>query len=320
MKTNVAQILLAKINEYQTIIIHRHKRPDLDCISSQMALKAFLELNFKTKKIYACGSDNYQEFNAIGKIDIIDPQTYQNSLVIVVDTANYDRIEDENFKLAKEIIKIDHHIMQEHENYGVYNFIDSHSSSCCEFLYYIFQDMILIEPQLKLNAQIAQYLFYGIYGDTGGFKFANTTPLTFKAVSDLVTYDFNYEQAITYLNTYDLHFMRIVGYAYNNIKVKNKVGYLYFSQQLQQELQIKPNQVSMVVNFLSSIKELDIWVIFNQYPSFIRVNIRSRSQYDISKVANKFNGGGHKNASGASIYKESEINDVLTELFKVVEQ
>ena len=92
------KILLEKINEYRNIIIHRHKRPDLDCLGSQMALKAYLQHNFPNKNIYAVGEDGFKEFNYIGEIDIVDDELYKKSFVIVVDTANAARVEDERYK------------------------------------------------------------------------------------------------------------------------------------------------------------------------------------------------------------------------------
>ena len=49
--------ILNKIKEYDTIIIHRHIRPDGDCIGSQRALKEAIQLNFPNKMVYAVGDE-----------------------------------------------------------------------------------------------------------------------------------------------------------------------------------------------------------------------------------------------------------------------
>ena len=313
------KILLEKINEYQNIIIHRHKRPDLDCLGSQMALKAYLQYNFPNKNIYAVGEDGFKEFNYIGEIDIVDDELYKKSFVIVVDTANAARVEDERYKDGAYIIKIDHHIDNGDEVYGDINIVDEESSSCCELLAYIFNQLHEFDNNLVLSDLVARNLYYGIYSDTGGFKFPNSRPQTFSTVSELVKYDWDYEDTIMHLTTYDHNVLRLVGYAYNNIVIEDGLGYIYFSQELQKELGVIPAHVSLVANFLGNIKQLKAWVVFNEYPSFIRVNIRSRSQYNIEPVAKQFDGGGHKNASGATIHNEATIKDVVKALKEVLE-
>ncbi len=320
MYSSEAKILLEKIKESNKIIIHRHKRPDGDCVGSQMALKEYLQHNFSDKQIYAVGIDGYERFDYIGEIDIIKDDVYEDALVIVVDTSNKDRIEDSRYNQGKEVIKIDHHITADDEWYGDINIIYPDISSTCELLYDLFNAMRKIDNNLTLNAKVANYLFYGIYSDTGGFKFPNTSSTTYLAVSKLIEYDFDYQQTITNLETYSLKEMKLLGYAYNNIVIEDGVGYIYFNDDIQEQLEVKPADVSIIANFLGNIKELKAWVVFNQYPNFIRVNIRSRVGFDVQQVAVKFNGGGHVNAAGASIDDDSQIEDVVKELKNTIKQ
>ena len=96
------------IRKYENIYIFRHKRPDPDAIASQLALKEYIELNY-LKKVYAIGDDDPQEFNYLGVMDQAEIN-YEKGLAIVVDTANFERIEGKDLKKFKNIIKIDHHI------------------------------------------------------------------------------------------------------------------------------------------------------------------------------------------------------------------
>lgn len=308
------------IRKYNTIIIHRHKRPDFDCLGAQMALKEFLKYNFPAKKIYAVGVDGTQDFGNFVSIDNIDAKEYKDALVITVDTANEIRIEDGSYKLAKEILKLDHHLSKDEDNYGDYNFVFSQSSSTCELLYYIFDKLSQLDNSISINDTIAKFLFYGIYSDTGGFKFPCTKDHTFLAAAALRRYRFDYEDVIKNLTTYDYETMKLVGYAFNNINISNGVGYIYFSQTLQQELKTKPSKVSLIANFLGEISDLKIWVVFNQYPQFIRVNIRSREEFNVEQIASKFGGGGHKNASGATITDEKLIPIIVNDLENLVRE
>lgn len=295
------------INEYEYIYIFRHKRPDPDAIASQLALKEYIQVNYN-KKVFAIGDDDPIEFNYLGAMDKTEIN-YEKGLAIVVDTANYERIEGNNLEQFKMIIKIDHHIDEEHERYGTLNLVNSKMASTCEYLYYILKELN-DNYNLKFNQNIAKLLFAGIYSDTGGFIFPSTTNKTFFAASKLVKYEFEYEELIMNLTTKNHEIMKLIGYAYQNIKINNGFGYLKFDQKFQTEHNIKPHDISIIANYLGNIKELKVWCVLNEYPKFIRANIRSREKYNVQEIAKKYNGGGHKNASGASL-KDFEHAEML---------
>lgn len=85
------QAILEKIKAYDTIIIHRHQRPDPDAIGSQIGLKEILKTNFSDKKILATGV-NEPTLSWIAEMDEVLDNDYEGALVIVTDTANTPRI------------------------------------------------------------------------------------------------------------------------------------------------------------------------------------------------------------------------------------
>mgnify|MGYP003463159031 CR=1 FL=1 len=99
--------ILNKIKEYNRIIIHRHIRPDGDCMGSQMGLKYLLKNSFPDKEIYAVGDELPEYLQELGEVDNIPDEYYNDALVIVVDTSVDNRISDERWKTGKYIIKID---------------------------------------------------------------------------------------------------------------------------------------------------------------------------------------------------------------------
>ena len=76
--------ILEKIKEFDTIIIHRHLRPDGDCIGSQFGLKYLIEDNFPEKKVYAVGDQIPDYLSFIGKNDEINADIYSESLVSMI--------------------------------------------------------------------------------------------------------------------------------------------------------------------------------------------------------------------------------------------
>src|SRR5690554_6581749 len=101
--------ILNLIKQYETVIIYRHKNPDLDAIGSQMGLYHALKENFQNKRIYAVGDLNdYSNLYNITMEEIAD-ETYKNSLVIITDVAVSNLITDDRYLLADKIVIIDHH-------------------------------------------------------------------------------------------------------------------------------------------------------------------------------------------------------------------
>lgn len=100
--------LIAAITQADTLIIHRHINPDPDAFGSQMGLKALLQHQFPQKQVFAVG-ESQPNLNWIGTPDIIADTTYQDALVIVIDTANTARIAGSRYTTGDQLMKIDHH-------------------------------------------------------------------------------------------------------------------------------------------------------------------------------------------------------------------
>lgn len=306
--------IYSEIKSHKKIIIHRHKRPDLDSIGSQMALYEYIKLNFPNKEVYAGTQDNYSGYEFIGNHTVISPNMYNNALVLVVDTANFERIDAKLDTGRNTIIKIDHHPNE--TPYGNIVYVEDFRSSTAEVLFYMFKHWNEVND-FKLSKEICFPLFCGIYGDTGGFKFQNTKSDTFGALSEIMKYDIPFEETVLRLQAYDEDIVRMVGYAYQNITIEDNVGYIIFDKQFQEMHNTTPAKLSNVVNFLGTFANLKAWVVFNEYDNFIRVNMRSKGSIDISKVAMQYNGGGHKNASGAMIYEWHETKDVVRKVKEI---
>ena len=100
--------LFEKINKYNTIIIHRHSRPDLDALGSQIGLKELIKSNFNNKNVYVVG-DISNKYSFIGNMDTISDEVYKNALSIICDVAVENMVSDDRYNLAKEVFVIDHH-------------------------------------------------------------------------------------------------------------------------------------------------------------------------------------------------------------------
>src|SRR5699024_10796879 len=103
------QQIIQAIKQYETIIIHRHVRPDPDANGSQGALQAMIKHSFPGKKVFVVGETPDETLHFLNDMDYIKDDLYNDALVIVCDTANTERISDDRYELGDKLIKIDHH-------------------------------------------------------------------------------------------------------------------------------------------------------------------------------------------------------------------
>ncbi|MDE7107293.1 MAG: DHH family phosphoesterase, partial [Clostridiales bacterium] len=114
MNKEIKSKILQKIESYDKIIVSRHIRPDGDAIGSTNGLVAILRATYPHKSIYLINDDNSAHLAFLGGGDNIPDdkidEVYDGALLIVIDTGTEDRISNRNYKKARELIKIDHHI------------------------------------------------------------------------------------------------------------------------------------------------------------------------------------------------------------------
>lgn len=301
--------IINKIKEYNKIIILRHIRPDGDCIGSSLGLREVIRNSFPDKEVVVFGKDFQSNLTFIDIEDENrDKDYYLDSLIIVVDTAQEERISDDNYKYGKEIIKIDHH--PNDYPYGNINYVEDESSSCCELIVKIIENS---DGVLKLNDKAAALLYMGMVTDTGRFKFGITKE-TYQRCSKLLEYNFNLELLYSHLYLKDFNMYKLQGEVYKKMKFsKNMVAYIYVTKEMQEKFALSPNDASMVVGSLDSIKGCLIWIAFIDMPDgTIRVRLRSRF-LEIESIAKRYNGGGHAKASGATLYAKEDIKKLVKE-------
>jgi bifunctional oligoribonuclease and PAP phosphatase NrnA len=306
---SMKQEILDTIKQYDTIILHRHVRPDPDAYGSQGGLAAILKESFPEKNIYAVGQEE-PTLHYMRRLDTIDDETYQGALVIVCDTANEERICDRRYTLGDRLIKIDHHPNE--DPYGDLLWVDTTASSCSEMIYdfYLFGK----DQGLKMNDEGARLLFAGIVGDTGRFLYPSTTEKTFSYAGELIHYNFSRPELFDRMYELEANIIKLNGYILQNFELQeNGVGSVVLTKELLEKFQARPAEASLLVGTLGEVKGIKAWAFFIEEGNQIRVRLRSKGPV-INGVARKFNGGGHPLASGASIFSWDEVDEVLKEL------
>ena len=302
--------VLEKIKEYETIVIARHERPDGDAIGSSHGLAQILRISFPEKHIYVSDQDS-SEYLAFLNTEEADPKGIglENALAIVVDTAGLDRCANKEIGKARELIKIDHHI--DVTPYGGISWIEDERSSVCEMItafQYTFRDI------LKLDTRAATLLYAGMITDSGRFRYSETSGETLRLAGYLL--DMGVDTQTLYANLYleEFDFFKFQSHVFGKMKItENGVAYLYVDNAMQQQFHLSREQASSSVDFMNKIKGSLIWLAFIDNPDgSIRVRLRSRF-ITVDKLANNYGGGGHANASGATVHSLQEMQKLVDE-------
>ncbi|MBC1271818.1 DHH family phosphoesterase [Listeria booriae] len=300
--------ILDVIKEYETIIIHRHVRPDPDAYGSQMGLAAILKGNFPEKKVYCVGEDE-PSLRFLGEVDVIADPVYDGALVIVCDTANTERIDDGRYAMGAKLVKVDHHPNE--DVYGDLEWVDTGASSCSEMIAAFVE---AFPKELTLNETAARLLYAGIVGDTGRFLFPNTTPKTLRYAADLVTFPFDRTEIFTKMYETPLNAVKLSGYILQNFQMtENGAAHIYINQALLEEFEVTARDASQLVNRIDSVIGIKAWILFVQEGDIIRARLRSKGPV-INELAKEYRGGGHPLASGATLISESEIPEMVAKL------
>ena len=304
------QAILNKIKEYDKIFIFRHFRPDGDAIGSTKGLARILQLTYPEKRIYLQNSDfsNYLAF--LGKEDEILPdEEYADALGIVLDTATQDRISNKKYALCRELVKLDHHIPV--QDYGVCQWVEEERSSTCEMIAHFYDTF---KDELKIDKEAATYIYTGMVTDSGRFRFREVSGETMRLAGVMLNQGIDVDRIYANLYLRDFNSFKFESYAHKKMQVsENGVVSLFVSKGMKKKFNLSNEEASASVSYMEGIKGSLIWIAFIETgDGSIRVRLRSRF-VTVSQLAERYNGGGHACAAGATVYSKKEMKKLLAE-------
>ena len=304
----------ALIEEYPTIILHRHKNPDGDALGSQIGLRHILRDNYPDKRILTVGDMTPRyAFIAPEGMDEVTDEDYRGALAIILDTSARALISDDRYTLADQTARLDHHIFC--EKIADCEVTDTSFESCCGLI-----TAFAIECGYTVSPAAAKALYTGMVTDSGRFRYDSTSAQTHRMASYLMERGF--ETADIYRNLYADDFANIRLRAQFVMKIRfteKKVAYIYTTAQEMAEYGVDTFSISRgMVGVMAEIRGIDIWVNFTETPEGVLCEIRS-SRYNINPIARKYGGGGHEKASGATLKNREEAMAMLEDLGQIAE-
>lgn len=303
------ETVLRDIRQYDRIILHRHVKPDGDALGSQIGLKHIILENFPEKEVYMVGDGaGRYAFMEDSVMDEIPDEMYDGALAILLDTAAKSLASDDRYCLAAKSLRIDHHLFC--GKFADEEIIQSGYESCCGLI-----TEFAMECALRLSPLAAKSLFTGMVTDSGRFRYDCTTAHTFRLASFLMEHDFLPSEVYGELYADDYEFLKLRARFVLKIQfTEHHVAYIYTTREEVQALGRDTFTISRgLVNTMSDIRGVDIWVNFTESESGVLCELRS-GKFNINPIAVKYGGGGHEKASGATLKSKEEAMQMLADL------
>jgi len=304
------------IENKQKFGITTHIKPDGDGVGSSLGLCWLLKSLGKSAEVIVHGEipPAYRSLPGASEIRDIKAIDSQYDAIFVIECSDLERPGIAGLE-SEFTVNIDHHATSEH--FGTINWIDSTASAVGEMIYNLCKAI-----GGRVTREIAECVYMALVTDTGSFHFSNTTDRTLKVASELVKAGVKpAEVSEAVYNNYPWSRIELMRQVLGTVK-RDESGTV---ASLRQTLKMREIAGAIdgdnngFVNIPLAAREILAVVYMREVgPNEYRVSLRSKGDINVAKVAEKFGGGGHRNASGLRIQgdwdaKEKELVEAVRE-------
>jgi phosphoesterase RecJ-like protein len=178
---------------------------------------------------------------------------------------------------------------------------------------------------VRVTKEIAECVYTALITDTGSFHYSNTTERTFKVASELVRTGVKpAKTAEAVFASYPWSRIELMGAVLSTARrdETGRVACMRQSLAMQQQTHASDEDADGFVNYPLTVEEVEAVAMLKECETGIyRTSLRSKGEVNVAKVAEKFGGGGHRNAAGCTLRGnweevESEIIALLLDAVK----
>ena len=302
-----------KIPKYTLILCHRN--PDPDTLGSAFGLKAILEHYGSRVRVACC--DKTTRLCFITENADLDYQEDNYERIIAVDVASPTQLGELSFLSDRVDLTIDHHAM----NTRFSDYYEDLCSACSEIIFELARELNILS---ELPKHFFESVYAGISGDTGCFKYSNTTKRTMEFGAEIISYGIDFAEINRLIfDTKTLGEIKGQELAYKNVKLLcgGKLAIVLFTKQMREDNGISDEDIGDIVNSIRSIEGVTVAVSIKQATNDenkYSISSRSNCEADVSRACAKIGGGGHIRAAGATLVAGSpeEALSTVTKLFE----
>jgi len=304
--------LVKTIKNSRKIVVATHRDPDGDGIAAALAC-AYLVKHYKRKKpVLFCHSKIPYKYQFLLGNWKFTRRMSDYDLLIAVDSARISRIFPKITEAGiegKAIINIDHH--RSNNSFGAVRIIEESASSACEIIYFIFKKL-----KIKIGKPLAEIFYCGIYNETGGFVYPNTTKEALQMASELVHLGVQPDRLVMQMNAKTLSGTKLLTKVLNTIEVKQGVAIMYLCQDMLKHSSAEMSDSENFISFLQAIKGVRVSLFLREEKDGTRISLRSDGVIDVDKLARQYGGGGHRLAAGLRLKKN--LHAAKGEIFRAI--
>jgi bifunctional oligoribonuclease and PAP phosphatase NrnA len=279
--------------------ITSHVRPDGDSLGSSLGLYWLLyALNKEPEVIMRDAAPTaYRKLPGADKVRVTPRVDKAYDAVFVIECSDITRpgLLDLDKQL---VVNIDHHSTT--ALFGSINWIDSTASAVGEMIYNLCKAI-----GVRVTKEIAECVYTALLTDTGSFHYSNTTERTFKIASELVRAGVKpakISQAV--FSSYPWSKIELLGHVLSTAQrdPTGRIAWLYQTLEMQQRIGATDDDGDGIVNYPLSVGNVEVVAFFKESsPNLYRISLRSKGDINVARIAEKFRGGGHRNAAGCMI-------------------
>lgn len=309
----LVESFINKITTAKRVVLLTHLNPDADTFCSAAAMYDVLWRMQKKITLYNFSNEistNIVTMPYADKIRNKLPEYYD--LAIAFDCGSFDRLGVT--KIEGDFINIDHHISN--ELYGSINIVEATMASTTQVVF-----SLLRSANIKLSQIASQHLLTGLMSDTLSFGTDRVNKAVFEMASVLVSN--GADVALVRATLYEqnsLAKIRLASFMLDTVELlcNARLGVCYATLEMFAKTGAQRTDAQEVLELVMSMAVVDTAIMLREEDNgLVKVSLRNKSNIDVSKIAQKFGGGGHLKAAGFE--KKSTIEMVKLELIKTIE-
>ncbi|HUE81698.1 MAG TPA: bifunctional oligoribonuclease/PAP phosphatase NrnA [Pyrinomonadaceae bacterium] len=311
MLSQVVEVIESK----RTFAITSHVRPDGDSLGSSLGLYWLLRALDKDVEVIMRDPvpHAYRQLPGAKQVRVTPTVDRPYQAVFVIECSDITRpgLAD----LEKQfVVNIDHHSTT--ALFGTVNWIDSTASAVGEMIYNLCK-----ATGVRVTKEIAECVYTALITDTGSFHYSNTTERTFKVASELVRTGVKpAKTAEAVFASYPWSRIQLLGEVLSTAK-RDETGHVACMRQsldMQERAGASDEDTDGFVNYPLTVGEVEAVALLKECaPGVYRTSLRSKGDVNVARVAEKFGGGGHRNAAGCTLQGQwEEVEEEIVNLLQ----
>ena len=315
-RRQIPEQITGAIRQADNIIIASHVFPDADAIGSQLALGNILESLGKSV-FYYCqeyvasmyefmpGSEKLS--NDLSEVDRFDA-------AIAVDCGDRYRLGNKMAEILTihPFIVVDHHAG--HKDFGDISWVEADRSSTAEMVFDLAMDL-----GVDVSYNAAFCLYTAIVSDSGSFRYESTSAYTFQIAAQLLNLGvMPSEVAGKLYDNFSENRLRLLEKVLGTLELhaEGKIAVITANNAMFEATGAQREDTEEFINLPRALRSVKVAAFLKETSDgYVKVSLRAKGECDVSRVAMKYGGGGHRNAAGYRI-KDKALAEVSDELLQ----